>query len=324
MQQDRSCLFALAVLAGLVLASPATAQIAKAPAEVQQKIAEMGAKLDADLVKTTMGLYVPLVRAAPPLDHVKVATDIAYGDDPLEKLDIFQPENQQKMAIVVFVHGGGYVRGDKSGNGPIYDNVAAFFARQGMLGLNVNYRLAPKDPWPAATEDIGKVVTWIKANAGAYGGDPQRIFVMGHSAGATHVASYVLNPALQPKEGAGIVGAILVSGEYLLPAANVPVENIAPNLRAYFGDDVSKYAGRSPITHVRESKLPLLLATAEYDPVFLAVPTYQLAQQLCARDGKCPCFAWLKGHNHISEMASFDTADQQFPLEVADFVRRTR
>jgi acetyl esterase/lipase len=307
-------------LAGMAAASPAAAQISKAPPAVRAKIAEMGAKLDLDLIKTTIALYVPLAKAAPPLTHVKVATDIAYGPDAKETLDLYQPEGRRGMPIVVFVHGGGYVGGDKNGyGGVIYANVPSYFARHGILGVNANYRLAPQHPWPAGAEDVGKVVAWLKATASRYGGDPRRIFLLGHSAGATHVALYVLDASLQPKDGPGIAGAILVSGEYRLPTENPP-----PNVKAYFGADTSLYAARSPIAHVKESRLPLLLATAEYDPVFLGVPTYELAAEICRRDGKCPHLVWLRGHNHISEMASFDTGDQELGREIVDFVRATR
>ncbi len=309
-------LLSISVALGLAV-PPAAAQIAKAPAELRAKIAEMGAKLDGELIKATIGMYLPLVRAAPALDHVKIATDIAYGEDAKQKLDIYKPAGERTMPVVVFFHGGGYVGGDKNGYAnAIYANVPSFFARQGMLGVNANYRLAPEHPWPAGAEDVGKAVAWLKAHAADYGGDPRRIFVIGHSAGATHVASYVLDASLQPKDGSGVAGAILVSGEYQAPSENPP-----PNVRAYFGADVRLYAARSPLSHVRESKMPLLLATAEYDPVFLAPSTYELAAAVCRRDGKCPHFVWLAGHNHISEMASFDTADSELGQAIVEFVR---
>jgi acetyl esterase len=101
-------------------------------------------------------------RAAPPLARVTVASDIADGPDAKETFDIYQPPGKHDMPIVVFVHGGGYVAGDKNGHGNlIYANVAKFFARHGLLGVNANYRLAPQHPWPAGAGDVGKVVTWL-------------------------------------------------------------------------------------------------------------------------------------------------------------------
>ncbi len=307
-------------LAASVAAVPAAAQISNAPTKVRTKIAEMGAKLDPALIKTTIGMYLPLVKEAPPLRDVAVTTDIAYGDDPRQKLDLYQPEGKRGMPVVAFVHGGGYVGGAKNAYaGAIYANVPSYFARHGMLGVNVEYRLAPQHPWPAGAEDVGKAVAWLRANAAEHGGNPDRIFLIGHSAGATHVASYVFDSSLQPKDGPGVAGAVLVSGFY-----RVTPQDQAPNVVAYFGKDASQLAARSPITHLRESKVPLLVATAEYDPVFLAVSSYELAAQVCARDGKCPHFAWLAGHNHISETASIDTKDEELGRDILDFIRATR
>ncbi len=163
------------------------------------------------------------------------------------------------------------------------------------------------------------MIAWLQANAAAYGGDAHRIFVMDHSAGATHVASYLFDAGLHPKEGAGIAGAILVSGFYELTP-----ENLAPNVTAYFGTDQAEFARRSPITHVKESKVPLFIAMAEYDPPFLEVPSLDLATRVCVRDGKCPRLAWLKGHNHISELASVNTKDEKLSGQVLDFIRTIR
>jgi acetyl esterase len=129
----------------------------------------------------------------------------------------------------------------------------------------------------------------------------------------------VFDASLHPKSGSGVAGAILISGFY-----RVTPDNLAPNIKAYFGDDTGQFAQRSPITHVRESRVPLFLAIAEYDPVFLATPSLELAASVCARDGKCPRFSWLKGHNHISETASFDTADEELGRQILDFIRTKR
>jgi triacylglycerol lipase len=112
------------------------------------------------------------------------------------------------------------------------------------------------------------------------------------------------------------VGAVLVSGVFRVTKEDAA----APNVAAYFGKDELQYAERSPITHVAQSKVPLFLATAEWDPPFLFSPTLELAAEVCRRDGKCPRMIWLKGHNHISEMASFDTADHELGDAILDWM----
>ena len=95
----------------------------------------------------------------------------------------------------MFVHGGGFVRGTKHAPGsPFYDNVMVLAARNGMVGVNVEYRLAPQFKWPSGNEDLGAAVRYVADNISRYGGDPNRIFLMGHSAGASLVANYVAQP----------------------------------------------------------------------------------------------------------------------------------
>lgn len=312
----RMLLAALAVV--LLAAAPAAAQSSALPPEVRAKIVEMGPVLTPELVRTTMAMFAPLAKPGA-LAGVKVSENLSYGPDARNKLDLFEPEGKGPRPVLVFIPGGGFVGGDKHSNDAIYANVGAYFARHGLLTAIANYRLAPQHPWPAGAEDFGQVIAWVAANAAAHGGNPRRIFVMGHSAGATHVASYLFDASLHPRSGAGVVGAILVSGFYEVNAAN-----LAPNITAYFGTDASQFAARSPITHVGESKVPLFLAVAEYDPPFLEIPSLNLAAKVCRRDGKCPRLAWLKGHNHISELASVNTKDEALGRQVLDFVRTTR
>ena len=92
----------------------------------------------------------------------------------------------------MFVHGGGFVRGDKHIPGsPQYDLVGAWAVRHGYVGVTMTYRLAPGHVWPAGAEDVAAAVGWLQRNIAAYGGDPGKIVVAGNSAGAVHVASYV-------------------------------------------------------------------------------------------------------------------------------------
>jgi acetyl esterase/lipase len=115
--------------------------------------------------------------------------------------------------VFVFVHGGGYSSGDKQvGDLPFHDHVGGWAVRHSMVGVTMNYRLAPNYPWPAGAEDVGTVVEWLSSNISTYGGDPGRIVVAGHSAGASHLAAFLAGQAgAIPRE---IRAAILLSGVY--------------------------------------------------------------------------------------------------------------
>jgi acetyl esterase len=264
-------------------------------------IAAMGPALNADMFAKSFAAMRPLQAPRAGLD---VARDVSYGAAPLQKLDLWRPKGEGTVPIVLFVHSGGFTRGDKND----YDNVPAYFARHGTLGVSMNYRLAPKVAFPAETLDVGSAVQWLAANAARYGGHPTRIVLIGHSAGAAIVASYVLDRTIETDRN-GVVGAVLISGGY------VPHEQDV----VYYGTDMARHV---PIAHVNDGKLPLLIAMTEYDPPLLASDSHVLAAALCERDGICPPFLWLSGHNHMSEIASLDTKDDRLGEEIRAFVQR--
>ena len=156
-------------------------------------------------------------------------------------------------------------------------------------------------------------------NAASYGGDPEQIFMMGHSAGATHVATYAFDSRFQPADGAGLSGVVLVSGRYDLTWD--PDDRSLQGVRRYFGADRSLYASRSVITHVANSDVPAMLVIAEYDQRNLVATTGQLFVALCERDdGRCPRLLQLKYHNHFSEVLHINTSDDLLGKEIVDFV----
>lgn len=320
----RALRFALP-LSLISLASPASSQVALLPPDVQAVLAKVGPVWGQDLRKhidETAQAFLPLLKAAPK-DGVTVTKNIHYGADPREILDVYQPQGRTGAPVVIYVHGGAYVRGDKDAYGEMYGNISTWFARQGVVGINATYRLAPAAKWPAATMDVRAMVQWAKDNVAKYGGDPNHIFLMGQSAGSTHVASYVFDRSLQPAGGPGVEGAILMSGRYDVKFD--PSDPNAKNMQAYFGGDEAAYAARSPITHIRDgARIPLFLVITEYDNPGLDVVGAEMLAALCARDGACPRFTRLEKHNHLSGVFSFNTADQQLGREILTFMQRDR
>src|SRR5205085_3613438 len=131
---------------------------------------------------------------------------ITYGADPKQVLDVYTADSapgRRPRPVLLFVHGGGFRGGDK--HGPFYpDNVTLWAARHGMVGINIDYRLAPQNPYPAAAQDLAAAIGWARANAARYGGDPRRIVLFGHSAGANHVADYLGHRELRGAEAASV------------------------------------------------------------------------------------------------------------------------
>jgi len=315
----------LTTLLAAVAVNAATAQVSNMPQHVQARLAEVGPVWGKDILGNlarTLEVYTPILRDAPKAG-IRVSRDLAYGPDARHKADMYQPEGKTGVPVVVFIHGGAYVRGEREINPEVYGNVATYFARQGMLGVNATYRLAPATQWPGAAEDVGALVKWLRANAARFGGDPNRIFLIGHSAGATHIATYAYLKNLQPTEGTGIAGMVLMSGRYHFdPNPNDP--NLK-NFQAYFGADAAQYPTRSPINHVKAAAaIPTYLVISEYDNPDLDTQGALLLGALCERDRACPRFTRMERHNHLSMVFQFNTADDALGREILEFMRRGR
>lgn len=210
----------LAAAAALLLAACATPP-ASAPASGIVP-SQVPPAIAAELVKIgrvvapppTAALYAPLQQREP-YAGVRVERNARYGPDAERNLlDVFTPEAAgAPRPVLVFIHGGAFTAGNKrSGDSPFYDNIALWAAANGMVGVTMTYRLAPQHPWPAAQEDIAGALRWLRQNIAARGGDPGRIYLMGHSAGAAHVAQYIGHPRFHVAPGGGLAGAIMVSG----------------------------------------------------------------------------------------------------------------
>jgi triacylglycerol lipase len=216
--------------------------------------------------------------------------------------------------VLRYVHGGGFVAGDKSAPGsPYYDHLGGWAARNGMIAVTMTYRLAPQHRWPAGAEDVAAAVAWTREHIADYGADPGRIVLMGQSAGAAHVASFL---AGHGGAGAGaLAGAVLLSGIY-----DPATAERNPLLGSYYGDDPGRYAERSAVPGLVASPLPMLFGTAEYDTADFHRQGVVLLDAMLAAHGVIPPFATVLGHTHISEIFSLGLDDDAFGATLARFV----
>ena len=310
MPLSRSALVAAVAL----FAGAAWAEGSPMPEDIAWKLAELGPVVDGP---NTAKIYAPL-QEKEPYHGVKVERDVKYGAADRNLLDIFMPETvSSPRPVLIFVHGGAFVAGDRREPGtPFFDNIALWAARNGFVGVNMTYRLAPQAKWPAGAEDIGSAVQWVANNIGGRGGDPARIYLMGHSAGAVHVASYVSHPQFYKVKGGGLAGAIMVSGLYDLTAMKLRDPE-----RAYFGNDPLRYAEESSLRGLATTGIPLMIVTAEMDPPAFLRQFELLKDATCKRASGCARALILPQHSHMSEVYSINTADTRLTDEILNFVQ---
>jgi acetyl esterase/lipase len=299
-------------LAALSTSSPARAQM---PQDIAAKVAALGRVVDPE---NTAKIYAPL-QEKEPYNGIKVTRDVAYGTDGRNLLDIFVPESGAGgRPVLIFVHGGGMIRGTKHAPGSaFYDNIMVFAARHGMVGVNVEYRLAPQSPWPAGNQDLSAAVHFVADHAASYGADANRIYLMGHSAGATHVASYVSHPEFYGPKGSGLAGAILSSGGYDFTKEDGQSEGRI----AYFGNDPKLLVERSAVAGLVKTRIPLMISNAELDPPAIAAQSALLKDALCKSEHGCVRSIVLPHHSHMSESYAIGTADTQLSDQILEFIK---
>jgi triacylglycerol lipase len=299
-------------LAGCGLVAMAAAAGAQVPPDIAAKIRAAGQGMDPAIGN----IYAPLFPASV-WRGVTIQRDIAYGSDPLQKLDVYRAAGKlgSKRPILLFVHGGGFTRGDKHGEFQP-DNMTLWAAKQGMVGVNINYRLAPANTWPAGARDLASAIAWTRANAARFGGDADHIILFGHSAGANHVADYVAHPELHGGEFAAVKGAALLSPNYAVAPG--------PQPNAYYGSDASLQTLGAQIERLRQSSVPLFLGYAEFDPDMMKVTARTMLSELCKTDGRCPANVYARDHNHFTEGFAIGTADQTVSGPLLDWIRRLR
>ncbi|HEX7712185.1 MAG TPA: alpha/beta hydrolase [Sphingomonadaceae bacterium] len=272
-------------------------------------IAKLGTEFSPELVEQSNALLAPI--ALQP-DEARVTRDIAYGPHERHRLDLFRPESDAPAPCLLFVHDGGFVMGDKGAPGaPFYNNVGAWAQREGLVGVTINYRLAPEVKWPAGREDTIAALLHVVQHAAEYGIDPQRIVLMGHSAGATHVADVVAAPG----GAAGkFAGAIMSSGFYDLASA---VRD--PFKPQYY--DMDDWGPMSALPGLLGSAAPCLFAVCELDMAECQQQTRTLVEAWFAAKGRLPVLHVQAGHNHISGARQIGSPLDSFGPVIADFVR---
>ncbi len=290
------------------------------PDELRRLMAEIGPKwatnVPGHVLQTIKAFSEVLARC--PKEGVTIKRDVPYGTHQRHVLDIYSPQNPKNAPVVVFMHGGAFTDGEKDRTAEVYGNVSMWFARHGIVGINMEYRAAPEAQYPAGTEDLRSACQWVGKNADSLGADMKKLFVFGHSAGAAHTAAYAYG-AEGSEGGPKVAGSIVISGR--VRADNLPSNPNARKVEAYYGTNNSTYEERSALHLAGKDSVPTFIAIAEFENPMLDVYCLELAHKLGLAKGKSPRFMQLWGHNHSSIIAHINTAENELGNALVEFVR---
>ncbi len=250
-----------------------------------------------------------------------VHADLAYGKDAKQRLDVYAPRGAAGAPVVVFFHRGEWTKGDKSE----VSYKPKFLNEQGIVLVSANYRLSPDVTHPAHIRDVAAAVRWVYDHAAEFGGSPQKIVVMGHSAGCHLVALLALDPRyladvkLRPSDLRGVVA--WSGGAYDLVAKVKAGGSYAPYIRQAFGDSEAAWRDASPMAHVGDAKPlpPFLFASVQ-----AGSDSHQAAAQLAGliKDAKGRAsVVVLEDRTHASANHLLGARDDMTGATLLDFIR---
>jgi arylformamidase len=230
--------------------------------------------------------------------EARVNRDLAYGPDPAQRLDVYLPRDPHGAPVLFMVHGGAWMFGDK-GRNPVVGNKIARWLPKGYIVVAINYRMLPPDPI-RQTNDVALALAFVQANAATWGGDPERLVVMGHSAGAHLVALLASDPAIGKAQG---VRPWL--GTVALDTAAFDVEQIMRRRHYRFYDRVFKndpayWRSTSPIHRLSVAPFPLLtVCSSERDNSCAQAQAF--AAKVAALGGRIEVLPIAKSHEEIND-----------------------
>jgi acetyl esterase/lipase len=269
---------------------------------------------------------------APPTMQLGVPYDPAAPDDPRRQLDLYLPAGRD-FPVVVFVHGGGWAWGDRTqsfGGADIYRNIGRFLASRGFGAVVIGYRLVWPMDWQSQLGDVARAVAWVQAHAAEKGGRADRIFLMGHSAGAQLAARVATDPAWLAHEGGdvdGICGVAAVSGAgYDLGDIETYRAGFDP---LYFAErfggsrlDGSWWRDASVLPFLDAGDPPFLVASATGESPGLRRQS-SLFHEALSTAGVRSRLVTVKGSSHERIILELSRADKTAGPAVLDFLRDT-
>ncbi len=243
------------------------------------------------------------------LDYIDGAD---YADDK-DKLDVLMPKGATRAPVIVFFHGGGLQNGDKQAGGVLASTLVA----EGIGVVTANYRLSPGVMHPAHIEDAAAAFAWTKRHIGEYGGDPDRVFVGGHSAGAYLAALMSLDPSYLKAHGlalSAIRGTVPVS-----PFLYVE-ETARDRPKTVWGTDETVWLQASVTPHVGAGKPPMRLIYADGDDDWRREQNERLTTQLSAARSKVDAVE-IADRTHGSIMSRMGEDGDAAMKQIAAFIK---
>jgi acetyl esterase/lipase len=271
--------------------------------------ASAGESLDKSAVPSTASEKMPY--------EVEIKHDLTYfdgadADKKKHKLDLYLPKSKTDFPVVMFVHGGGWVFGDKVFFG-VYEGVGKMFARHGIGTVVINYRLSPGVRHPEHIKDVARAFAWTYKHIADYGGRPDDLFLCGHSAGGHLVSLLATDESYLKAEGLSsknVKAVMPISGVYAIP------DNL---FNEVFGTDPAERKNAAPLNHVHEGCPPFFIVYADHDYPYCDAASEEFCKALKAKNVSAETLK-MKDRNHLDIIGKTTKDDDPCAKALVKFV----
>jgi len=303
---------------------PVTAIQEKSASDVAEKkqnitVAEVQEKEALDLVEKEQAAPTAAIKKQAIITKdIDYVADSEY-DNQKDLLDIYMPEGEKDVPVIVYFHGGALLQGDKS----MGEGIGNQLAESGIGLVSVNYRLSPDFKHPAHLNDVAKATAWVINNIKDYGGSPEKVYIGGHSAGAYLAALLAIDESVlqaQHIDLSKIAGSVLISP--FLYVEQTAKDRIAtdPIYKSIWGDDFKSWKQASVTPHISANRDNILLLYADGDDDWRKAQIKRFARSMTVAGNYQVHTQEVPNRDHISIITGITEEDDRIANLIIDFV----
>ncbi|MDQ2679950.1 MAG: alpha/beta hydrolase [Candidatus Eremiobacteraeota bacterium] len=257
----------------------------------------------------------------PPAEAITAVHDIAYAGDANDahRLDLYLPENRHSVPLVIFIHGGAFMTGDRRD----YAQIGESLAQQGIGVAIISYRLFPQSDAEGATEDAAAACAWVVRHAAQYRLDSRAVFVVGHSAGAQIAALIGTNPSYLARFGlalSAIRGVVAISGAYDVRDLSGEPDSWQRVDGHIYGESPQVRSALSPSVHIDAATPPIMLVCGLAEDLRMCDFAVDFASKLQAA-GRSAHVLRVGGADHMGLLKALISRGDPLNEKLLDFLR---
>jgi len=238
-------------------------------------------------------------------EQTHTLSNLAYSSDPAQKMDVYRPANPKHAPILLMVHGGAWRVGDKASQSFVQNKVD-YWVPKGYIVISINYRMLPATNPLVQANDVAHALAFVQSKAGTWGGDPSRIILLGHSAGAHLVSLLAASPGLVSHNGAKPwLGTIVLDSA----AVDVPRLMRLPHMSFYddaFGSDPAFWQEVSPMAQLNSQPKPLYLVCSTLRRIS-CMQAKQFQSKVIALKGRADVLPIALSHADINQQLGLES-----------------